>query len=99
MIRLSVIFLKLSSYLYLFLVRYVAIPFEERIAKLLPPLCISLGGAFPKFGQILSTRADLLGDPIRSSLSTLQDNIPPMSNANLSLLLESTNLRASLDCF
>lgn len=39
-----------------------------------------LEGAFPKVGQILSTRADLLDQPLRTSLSKLQDNVSPESN-------------------
>lgn len=37
-----------------------------------------LGGAFPKAGQILSTRADLVPESARASLSELQDNVAPM---------------------
>lgn len=36
-----------------------------------------LGPIFIKFGQILSTRKDLLSDDIADELSKLQDNVPP----------------------
>ena len=36
-----------------------------------------LGPVFVKFGQILSTRRDLLPDDMAESLRRLQDNVPP----------------------
>lgn len=39
-----------------------------------------LGPIFVKFGQILSTRRDLLPDDIADSLSKLQDQVTPFSN-------------------
>ncbi len=36
-----------------------------------------LGPSFIKFGQSLSTRADLLGEPVARDLSALQDRLPP----------------------
>ncbi len=38
-----------------------------------------LGTAFIKFGQILSTRADLLPPPYQAELALLQDHAPPIS--------------------
>jgi ubiquinone biosynthesis protein len=40
---------------------------------------IELGPTFVKLGQILSTRADLLPAVVITELSTLQDNVPPVS--------------------
>ena len=37
-----------------------------------------LGPVFVKFGQVLSTRADLLPEPYREQLSRLQDSAPPV---------------------
>ena len=45
----------------------------EKLALLLP----KIGPAFVKLGQTLSTRSDLLGENLSSSLSKLQDKIPP----------------------
>ncbi len=38
---------------------------------------VELGPSFIKFGQTLSTRADLLGEEVAADLSTLQDRLPP----------------------
>jgi ubiquinone biosynthesis protein len=38
-----------------------------------------LGTTFIKFGQILSTRPDIVGEDIADELSKLQDNVPPYS--------------------
>ena len=40
-----------------------------------------LGPSFIKFGQILSTRSDLLGEEIATDLAELQDSLPPFSGA------------------
>lgn len=42
--------------------------------------CEDLGPIFVKFGQLLSTRIDLLPDDIACELIKLQDNVPPFSN-------------------
>ena len=39
--------------------------------------CEDLGPVFVKFGQILSTRRDLLADDIALELARLQDKVPP----------------------
>ena len=39
-----------------------------------------LGPIFIKFGQMLSTRRDLLADDIADELERLQDNVPPFPN-------------------
>jgi ubiquinone biosynthesis protein len=40
----------------------------------------SLGPVFIKFGQVLSTRRDLLPEDIANELAKLQDEVPPFSN-------------------
>ena len=40
----------------------------------------SLGPIFVKFGQLLSTRPDLIPPDICSELSRLQDDVPPFDN-------------------
>lgn len=49
----------------------------ERIRKSLE----ALGPIFVKFGQILSTRRDLLPDDIAAELAKLQDQVPPFADA------------------
>lgn len=47
-----------------------------------------LGATFVKFGQILSTRPDLLGQGYIEALSRLQDRVPPASHAAISRVLD-----------
>ncbi len=50
----------------------------------LPPATRALtamGPAYIKFGQILSTRPDLIGDDLAMQLRVLQDKLPPFSRA------------------
>jgi len=48
-----------------------------------------LGPVFVKFGQMLSTRQDLLPADILSSLASLQDNVPPFPTEQSISLIES----------
>jgi ubiquinone biosynthesis protein len=45
----------------------------------------ALGPIFVKFGQMLSTRPDLLPDDIITELTLLQDRVPPFPNARVRL--------------
>ena len=47
-----------------------------------------LGPLFVKFGQILSTRRDLLPDDIADELARLQDRVPPFSGALARQIIE-----------
>ena len=49
-----------------------------------------LGPIYVKFGQILSTRRDLLPDEIAAELSKLQDNVPPFPGAQARRLVEES---------
>ena len=55
-----------------------------------------LGPIFVKFGQILSTRRDLLPDDIAKELSLLQDQVPPFAAAKAQQMIE-TSLGQSID--
>lgn len=47
-----------------------------------PPLVraiTALGPAYIKFGQLMSTRPDVVGDTLATELKVLQDNLPPFS--------------------
>ncbi|MBS0123672.1 2-polyprenylphenol 6-hydroxylase [Thetidibacter halocola] len=48
----------------------------------------ALGPAYIKFGQILSTRPDLVGDDMARELRVLQDKLPPFSVALAKLQVE-----------
>ena len=41
----------------------------------------ALGPAYIKFGQLLSTRADVVGADLAAELRVLQDRLPPFSTA------------------
>lgn len=49
----------------------------------------ALGPIFVKFGQILSTRPDLIPDDIVNELVKLQDDVPPFSSQEAIALIES----------
>lgn len=49
----------------------------------------SLGPIFVKFGQLLSTRRDLLPEDIASELASLQDQVPPFPSAQARKMIEN----------
>jgi len=51
---------------------------------------IELGPIFVKFGQILSTRRDLLPDDIADELAKLQDRVPPFPTAVARQIIEES---------
>ncbi len=59
-------------------------PRAERIRRTLE----DLGPIYVKFGQILSTRRDLLPDDIAEELSKLQDQVPPFPGDKAQALIE-----------
>ncbi len=59
-------------------------PRAERIRAVLE----DLGPLFVKFGQILSTRRDLLSDDIADELSKLQDRVPPFPGSEARAIVE-----------
>ncbi len=56
----------------------------ERIREAL----VELGPIFVKFGQILSTRRDLLDDDVADELAKLQDRVPPFAVAEVHKILQ-----------
>jgi ubiquinone biosynthesis protein len=54
---------------------------EARPGQRLAMALQTLGPSFIKLGQLLSTRADLLGEEIAADLSELQDRLPPFPSA------------------
>jgi len=63
-------------------------PRGERLRRALE----ELGPIFIKFGQLLSTRPDLVPSDICTELAQLQDNVPPFSSATF-----KTNIETALD--
>lgn len=65
--------------------RALGLPFKwlgYRGDKSLPPAVralTALGPAYIKFGQILSTRPDVVGDTLAAQMRVLQDKLPPFS--------------------
>ncbi len=59
-------------------------PYGVRIRRALE----DLGPLFVKFGQILSTRRDLLPDEIANELAKLQDRVPPFPGAQARAIIE-----------
>jgi ubiquinone biosynthesis protein len=58
-----------------------------------------LGPVFVKFGQILSTRRDLLPDDMAESLRRLQDDVPPFSSDAARAIVEESLGRAVDEAF
>src|SRR6185503_2031596 len=66
--------------LYRFIPRFARDPDPERAQRLREAL-ETLGPIFVKFGQLLSTRRDLLPADIADELAKLQDRVPPFDSA------------------
>ncbi|MBF6592468.1 MAG: ubiquinone biosynthesis regulatory protein kinase UbiB, partial [Ktedonobacterales bacterium] len=58
-----------------------------------------LGPIFVKFGQLLSTRRDLLPDDIAEELAYLQDHVPPFPSEQACAILERTYERPLAEIF
>lgn len=69
------------------------IPRGERIRLALQ----ELGPIFVKFGQLLSTRRDLLPDDVAEALVKLQDQVAPFSNEEARALIQQTYGQESID--
>jgi predicted unusual protein kinase regulating ubiquinone biosynthesis (AarF/ABC1/UbiB family)/nucleotide-binding universal stress UspA family protein len=61
---------------------------RQRQAKRLRAALEELGPTFSKLGQILSTRPDLLPQEFISELASLQNKVPPMSEAEVVSVME-----------
>lgn len=58
-----------------------------------------LGPIFIKFGQMLSTRRDLLPDDIADELEKLQDSVPPFPGAQAQAIIEKAFATSTDDLF
>lgn len=54
-----------------------------------PRALTALGPAYIKFGQVLSTRPDVVGDEMATQLRVLQDKLPPFSVAEAKKMVEA----------
>ena len=78
-----------------FVARVLGWPFKPLGLKgdpALPPLTralTALGPAYIKFGQILSTRPDIVGDELAMQLKYLQDKLPPFPIAVAKQMIEA----------
>ncbi|MGB1239387.1 MAG: ubiquinone biosynthesis regulatory protein kinase UbiB [Pseudomonadales bacterium] len=77
----------LKILLYLLPWRYVVRASQPRGVRLRLAL-ESLGPVFVKFGQMLSTRRDLLPDDVANELKLLQDSVPPFAGNRAKSLIE-----------
>ncbi len=60
----------------------------QRIARRFRPLAVDLGGLMIKLGQFMSTRLDVLPPEVTAELESLQDEVPPVPFAQISVLAE-----------
>ncbi|MBC7912007.1 MAG: AarF/ABC1/UbiB kinase family protein [Pyrinomonadaceae bacterium] len=68
---------------------------DPLLTRSLVSICERCGGAFPKVGQILSTRADLLPPAWCVGLTALQDDMAPLSESEILGALEDNHLTSS----
>ncbi|KYO51593.1 2-polyprenylphenol 6-hydroxylase [Tistrella mobilis] len=67
----------------------------ERLARALT----ALGPSFVKLGQVLSIRADLIGETVARDLARLQDRLPPFPGADARRIIEQSFERPISDLF
>ena len=72
---------------------------EEHRGESLRLMLENLGPIFVKFGQILSTRRDLLPDDIAEELAKLQDQVPPFPGEIAKKIIEKTYGKSIDECF
>ena len=70
-------------------------PRGERIRKALE----DLGPVFVKFGQVLSTRRDMLPDDLADELAKLQDDVPPFSGKLAREIIEKSLVKSVDELF
>lgn len=72
---------------------------ERRFGAQLSQALQEAGGVFVKFGQVLSTRPDLLGESAAEQLSVLQDRVAPVDRAAIDRGLRAELGRAPEEIF
>ncbi len=71
-------------------------PAAARPGQRLAAALDEMGPSFVKLGQLMSTRADLLGEELAADLASLQDRLPPFPGAQARAAIES-EFRAPLE--
>lgn len=69
---------------------------SKTVAERVRLACEELGPTFVKLGQILSTRTDIIPEPVADELQKLQDNVPPFSFEEARALIEE-ELQGGID--
>ncbi|MFN3615896.1 MAG: 2-polyprenylphenol 6-hydroxylase, partial [Rubrimonas sp.] len=91
-----------SAHLALRLITYPIAPFGLRGDPAMPALpraIAALGPAYIKFGQLLSTRPDIVGAPIARELRVLQDQLAPFGMEAATATIEAELGRPISDVF
>src|SRR5690606_21503394 len=73
--------------------------FDEPEAVRLRKALEALGPIFVKFGQVLSTRRDLMPPDIADELAKLQDRVPPFSSAEALAAVEKAYGKPASEVF
>lgn len=92
----------LTRYLPLWMIRRRKMSAEARpatIAQRIADVCTALGPTFVKFGQLLTTRPDVLPADILAELKKLQDDVPPFDGDAAMRLVEEELGRPIKECF
>ncbi|WP_152393260.1 AarF/UbiB family protein [Paenibacillus guangzhouensis] len=72
---------------------------DQKLAVSLRRTLEDCGGFFIKFGQVLSTRSDLLPQPIIEELSILQENVSKLTTAQVEAILNKELKRPKDETF
>ena len=88
---------KLAAFIHLALFPVRFSHTKNNRAKRLRLALENLGPIFVKFGQMLSTRRDLLPDDIANELAKLQDQVPPFSFSIAKNIIEKTYRKPDID--
>lgn len=69
------------------------------IARRFRQLAVKSGGMQIKFGQFLSSRADIIPDPVRHELAGLQDEVPPAPTSHVLELIQKEHGKPTSELF
>ncbi len=95
-------FIKLTKFfifLFFLIITNPMIFFKKHRKKSLNLILCKLGPAFIKFGQLLSTRPDIIGDQLTSDLQDLQDRVKPFSSSHIDKIFLKNYKKLPLEIF